>query len=107
MGFGYGSGIVKDGLVLAYDNGSTQSWKGMPTTNVLNTNGISTGSTTVNVSDLPNLKEISSLVGGQGNITHPVHQMANSNWVVLHKMSGTVNIPANDYFIFSVYIYTG
>jgi hypothetical protein len=93
--------------VLAYDNGSTQSWKGMPTTNVLNTNGISTGSTTVNVSDLPNLKEISSLVGGQGNITHPVHQMANSNWVVLHSMSGSVSVPANDYFIFSSYIYTG
>jgi hypothetical protein len=107
MALAHGSGIVTDGLVLAYDNGSSQSWKGMPTTNVLNTNGISTQSTTVNVSDLPNLKEISRLVGGQENITHPVHQMANSNWVDLHMMSGTVNVPAGDYFIFSIYIYTG
>lgn len=107
MGASVGAGIVTDGLVLAYDNDSVQSWKGMPTTNVLNSNGITTQSTSVNVSDLPNLDEISTIVGGQENITHPVHQMANSDWVDLHMMSGTVNVPAGDYFIFSIYIYTG
>lgn len=36
MALAHGSGIVTDGLVLAYDNGSSQSWKGAPTTNLLN-----------------------------------------------------------------------
>ena len=36
MALAHGSGITTDGLVLAYDNGSSQSWKGAPTTNLLN-----------------------------------------------------------------------
>ena len=35
MALAHGSGIVTDGLVLAYDNGSSQSWKGAPTTNLI------------------------------------------------------------------------
>lgn len=107
MGASVGAGIVTDGLVLAYDNDSVQSWKGMPTTNVLNSNGITTQSTSVNVSELPNLDEISTIVGGQENITHPVHQMANGSWYDVHHMAGSVSVPANDYLIFSSYIYTG
>jgi len=35
MALAHGSGITTDGLVLAYDNGSSQSWKGAPTTNLI------------------------------------------------------------------------
>jgi len=43
MALAHGSGIVTDGLVLAYDNGSSQSWKGAPTTNIVTNTNLDTG----------------------------------------------------------------
>jgi hypothetical protein len=43
MALAHGSGIVTDGLVFAYDNGSSQSWKGAPTTNIVTNTNLDTG----------------------------------------------------------------
>ena len=47
MALAHGSGIVTDGLVLAYDNGSSQSWKGAPTTNLIDAWNPETPATTM------------------------------------------------------------
>ncbi|QDP67067.1 MAG: putative concanavalin A-like lectin/glucanases superfamily protein [Prokaryotic dsDNA virus sp.] len=47
MALAHGSGITTDGLVLAYDNGSSQSWKGAPTTNLLDGYNPETPATTM------------------------------------------------------------
>jgi hypothetical protein len=47
MALAHGSGITTDGLVLAYDNGSSQSWKGAPTTNLIDSWNPETPATTM------------------------------------------------------------
>ena len=101
-----GKKITTDGLVLHMDMENTKkSFKGKPTTNYAYQNGFTqngTGRTYPTSSEIPEIKQLKSLVGRIRNLTRI--QNSTTNWIDLFSVSN-IPLPAGKYLYISCYVF--